>query len=163
MVGPQCPMTEGGGLCGGGGTGSVCGADCLAYGGSPQDGQRCDGSQFAVGSPIAPRNENVASVPYYVTNISSIWDDGVIVAFEYQATTPAGGSWYYYFIQETNNGAKINFGGSIGVDFGPVNVGVSGGYGYDLVSPITWFFPGETKLPAGAVSGSCWPSVSVPS
>jgi hypothetical protein len=75
-----------------------------------------------------------------------------------EATTPAAGSTKYHFLQETNIGKTVNFGASIGVNFGPVNIGVDGGEGYTEVSPIQWFFPGQTPLPQGTVAGTCWPA-----
>jgi len=140
-----------------------CTNSCVSYSGSPKDGQKCAGSQFAIGDPIVPANNNSAKAAYYVNNISNIWQNGVVVAVEYQATTPAGGSTPYFFMQETNNGASVNFGASIGVSFGPVNVGVSGGETYNMVSPITWFYPGQTPVPKNAVDASCWPAKPMPS
>ncbi len=133
----------------------------VAYSGKPQNGEKCDGSQFEIGSPIVPATQNSANVTYYVDNIANVWQNGVIVAVEYRATTPSAAGTEYYFMQETNNGASINFGASIGVSFGPVNIGVSGGESSDMTSPVQWFFPSTARLPAASTQSSCWPSYPV--
>ena len=136
------------------------GSSTVSFSGLPKDGQHCAGSQCGIGDPIVPANNNAANATYYVNNISNIYQNGVIVAVEYEAATPASAN-NYYFIQETNNGATANFGASIGVGFGPVSIGVTGGTTYNLVSPIQWFFPGETPLPKGSTAATCWPAVPV--
>jgi hypothetical protein len=130
---------------------------CLGYSGTPQQGQHCDGSQYEIGSPVEPSDENSANATYYVNDISNIWENGVIVAVVYQVYTPNAPSQNYDLIQETNNGATWNWGASAGIHFGPVNVGVSVGQSYNMVSPLTWFYPGQTKVPQGSTFASCWP------
>lgn len=135
---------------------------CVGYNGSPQDGEKCDGSQFEVGSPVVPANQNAANATYYVNDISNIWQNGVIVAVVYQVSTPGASGQNYDLIQETNNGALWNWGASAGLNFGPANISVSGGQTYSMVSPLTWFFPGQTPLPSGLTFASCWPKAPMP-
>lgn len=133
---------------------------CIAYQGKPTDTRHCDGSQYAVGSPISPDKEG-DGIGYYVNNISNIWVNGVIVAVVYQVNT-ANDTQNFYFIQETNNGSSWNWGASVGLTFGPVNIGVNGGQTYNTVSAPTWFYPGKTPLPSNSTFTPCWPAYPMP-
>ncbi len=154
--------------CGGGGSGYTPGgppcqpiSSCIAFGEKPQDGKSCNGSQYKIGSPIAPANENSSNTGYYVNNISAITQNGLPVAYVYQVNE-ANSATNYYFIQITNN-ATNQFTVGLGIGFGPVNISLSDTYGVSSVSAPQWFFPGQTPLPSSSVSISCWPAYPMPS
>jgi hypothetical protein len=138
------------------GGGHNTGGNQYGYNGVPTDGARCEGSPYDIGAPLLPTDGGGAT--YYVNNIAVVWGAGnVPIAFIYQ--TAVGGT-TYDFIQETNK-APASFGASIGVNFGPVNITVSGQPGFQAVSPITWFYPNQSSLPAGSTAGSCWPNTGM--
>ncbi len=152
--------------CGGSGSGAPCASSmnptpCVAYGGKPQDGKQCNGSQYKIGSPISPANENSSNTGYYVNNISAITQNGLPAAYVYQVNE-ANSTTNYYFIQITNN-ATNQFTVGLGISFGPVNISLSDTYGVSAVSAPQWFFPGQTPLPSNTVSISCWPQYPMPS
>ena len=138
------------------------GAGCVGFTGKPPQYKNCDGSKYEIGSPVQPKDNNPNNIPYYVTNISNVWNQSVIVAVIYQVQEPGNGA-YYYFIQETNNGTKINWGASVGLSFGPATFTVGGGDTYDAVTSLDWFFPGQTPLPTGSGAISCWSQYPMPS
>lgn len=157
-----CTEDTSGGGTGSGGTGpgpkptpSALPTPVIGYTGLPQQGQHCDGSQYEIGSAVIP-TDNSAGATYYVNDISTVWQNGVPYGFVYRATTPAAPNTQYYFMQITNN-ATPQWTATIGINFGPVTIGVSGGQGFNSVSPIEWFTPGQNKLPSGSTAGSCWP------
>ena len=133
-------------------------SSCIAYSGKPKQGTHCDGAQFAVGDPVAPGNENANNTAFFVNTEAGLWQNGQVVGDLYQGTYSANGTGQSFFgIQITNN-ASWNFGTTIGINFGPVDVGVGGGYGVNDVSHVQWW---NGKIPPGVNARNCWKSYPV--
>ena len=145
---------------GGPGCGSPCQptSSCIAYSGKPKQGIHCDGAQFAVGDPVSPGNDNANNTAFFVNTEAGLWQNGQVVGYLYQGTYSANGTGQSFFgIQITNN-ASWNFGATIGINFGPIDVGVGGGYGVNDVSHVQWW---NGKLPPGVNARNCWGSFPV--
>ena len=133
-------------------------SSCIAYTGKPKQGIHCDGAQFAVGDPVSPGNENANNTAFFVNTEAGLWQNGQVVGYLYQGTYSADGTGQSFFgIQITNN-ASWNFGATIGINFGPIDVGVGGGYGVNDVSRVQWW---NGKLPLGVNARNCWKSYPV--
>ena len=133
-------------------------SSCIAYTGKPKQGIHCDGAQFAVGDPVSPGNDNANNTAFYVNTEAGLWQNGQVVGYLYQGTYSANGTGQSFFgIQITNN-ASWNFGATIGTNFGPIDVGVGGGYGVNDVSHVQWW---DGKLPLGVNASNCWGSYPV--
>lgn len=133
-------------------------SSCIAYSGKPKQGIHCDGAQFAVGDPVSPGNDNANNTAFFVNTEAGLWQNGQVVGYLYQGTYSANGTGQSFFgIQITNN-ASWNFGATIGINFGPIDVGVGGGYGVNDVSHVQWW---NGKLPPGVNARNCWGSFPV--
>lgn len=142
--------------CGPNGGGAQCqqNSSCIGYSGDPVDGQHCDAAPFAIGDPIAPDKDNSGNTTFFVTNEAGIWQNGVVIGWLY-----AGGIGTTYWGIEINGQASWGFGASVGINFGPISVGVNGSPG--SASAVQWWDPKVNKLPANS-GKSCWPKDPFP-